>query len=52
MCFLKRCHKNMANKGIKISICNHIFIVISGRQLYYIYKRYKESVVRIGNIIC
>lgn len=40
------------NRGIKISIGQHSFIVIKGQQLYYVYKRYPNSVVRIENIIC
>lgn len=40
------------NQGIKINIGRHSFVVIKGQHLYYVYKRYTNSVVRVENIVC
>lgn len=41
-----------ARTGIKFRFGQHSFIVIKGSRLYYVYKRYAESVVCIENIEC
>lgn len=38
--------------GLKIKFSNHFFIVIYGWQIFYVYKRFPASVVRIKGIEC
>ncbi len=38
--------------GIKIHIGKKSFLIIKGQRLYYVYKRYTDSIVLIENIKC
>jgi len=53
--FYLHCIKSIAHKisnGIKIQIGKQSFIVIKGRRIYYVYKKYRNSIIYIDNIKC